>query len=183
MARASKSERRAQIVAGLKQVMAQSGYAGASMRAIADAAGLTTGLLHYHFAHKQAILLGLIAHLDESLSARLDPQATGKAALLDTIDALLAVESADPEALACWTQVNAEAQRDAAVGAAWRAVIDAQVERITNEFKVLQKGRAEAVALWAAIEGYVQLAAVHPDAVPPGSAAVSVRAMLEGLLR
>ena len=183
MARASKPERRAQIVAGLKQVMAQSGYAGASMRAIADAAGLTTGLLHYHFDSKQAILLGLITHLAEALDARLDGALTGRAALLDTIDALLAVESADPAALACWTQVHAEAQRDAAVGAAWRAVIDAQIDRITHEFEVLQKGRAEAVALWAAIEGYVQLAAVHPTAIPPGTAAALVRAMLDGLLR
>ncbi|MGK0359704.1 MAG: TetR/AcrR family bet gene transcriptional repressor [Bradymonadia bacterium] len=182
MARASTLERRTQIVEGLKQVMATQGYAGASMRAIAEAAGLTTGLLHYHFANKQAILLGLIAQLADALVARIEP-ATGRAALEGVIDALLGLSTADPAALACWTQIHAEAQRDPVVGAAWRVVIDARLADFTHQFEGLGRGAPEAVALWAAIEGYVQMAAVCPDAIPTGSAAPMVRAMLEGLLR
>lgn len=182
MARASATDRRAQIVGGLKQVMATRGYAGANMRAIADAAGLTTGLLHYHFANKRAILLGLIEQLAADLQARIDPGSRGRAALEGVIDALLGLSTADPTALACWTQLHAEAQRDTTVGSAWRAVLDARLEYFISQFRMLGKGRAEAVALWAAIEGYVQLAAVYPDAIPAGSAAPMVRAMLDGLL-
>ena len=182
MARASTVQRRAQIVEGLKQVMATQGYAGANMRAIAEAAGLTTGLLHYHFASKQAILIGLIEHLAHDLATRLEP-ATGRAALEGVVDALLGLSTADPAALACWSQIHAEAQRDPAVGTAWRVVLDGRVADFTHQFTLLGKGPAEAVALWAAIEGYVQLAAVCPDAIPAGSAAPMVRAMLDGLLQ
>ena len=42
-------ERRRQIVDGLRLVMAENGYDGASVQAVAKAAGLTAGLVHYHF--------------------------------------------------------------------------------------------------------------------------------------
>ena len=64
--------RRAEIVQGLAEVMAQRGYAGASVAAIAAQAGLSTGLVHYHFKHKRAILLALVASLAEQILARFE---------------------------------------------------------------------------------------------------------------
>ncbi|KAF0847450.1 TetR/AcrR family transcriptional regulator [Nocardia caishijiensis] len=49
--------RRAQIVRAAIDTIAESGYAGASFSAIADAAGLSsTGLISYHFARKQNLM-------------------------------------------------------------------------------------------------------------------------------
>lgn len=177
MARAPTHERRAQILTGLKQVFADRGYAGASMRAIADAAGLTPGLLHYHFPNKRAMLVGLIERLQADLLARLEPTGGGAAALGDLVDALLGLGSADPAAVACWSQARAEAQRDATVRAAYRAALDALLARIEPALG----DRAAAVGLLAAIEGYLGLATTCPDLIPAGSAAPTVRAMLAGL--
>ena len=49
--------RREQIVLGLQRVMAERGYEKATVSAIAQAAGLTPGLVHYHFKNKQEMLL------------------------------------------------------------------------------------------------------------------------------
>lgn len=167
--------RRAQILAGLKQVFAASGYAGASMRAIADAAGLTPGLLHYHFPNKRAMLVALIAQLEADLLERLPPDATPEA----IIEALLGLQGADPAALACWTQARAEAQRDPEVLAAYRATLEGLLAR----FERALPDRAAAVGLLAAVEGYLGLATTCPDLIPAGSAAPTVRAMLAGVRR
>src|SRR5690242_8084135 len=69
-------ERRAQITGALMKVMARSGYDGASIADIAEAAHLTPGLVHYHFKNKQEILLAalheLVARHRERLEARLE---------------------------------------------------------------------------------------------------------------
>ena len=59
--------RRAQIVDGFLAVLAQRGYDGAAMTAVAEAAGLTAGLIHYHFHDKEAVLVAAV----EALGARL----------------------------------------------------------------------------------------------------------------
>ena len=56
MARPSNTEeRRQQIVEGLLRVMAERGYERASIAEIAKAAGLSPGLVHYHFTEKQEL--------------------------------------------------------------------------------------------------------------------------------
>lgn len=183
MPRASTAERRAQILAGFKQVFATAGYAGASMRAVADAAGLTPGLLHYHFPNKRAMLVALVDQLGADLLGRVPPGGVDRAAIDAVVDALLAVEQGDPAALACWVQARAEAQRDPVVGAAYRAALDAVLDRLLPAFEAHGAGRAAAIGLLAAVEGYFGLATTCPDLVPPGSAARTARAMLSGLLR
>ena len=64
--------RRAQIVDGLQQVMAERGYARASITAIGKAAGLSPGLVHYHFGSKQEVLLALVDRLSARLEERLE---------------------------------------------------------------------------------------------------------------
>ena len=65
MARQSNTdERRAQIATALVDVMARRGYDGASVADIARAAGLTAGLVHYHFETKHAILIEALDRLE-----------------------------------------------------------------------------------------------------------------------
>lgn len=44
-------------------VMARDGLAGASTRAIAEAAGVNKAMLHYSFADKDALLMAVLAHI------------------------------------------------------------------------------------------------------------------------
>ena len=60
MPRKKTDERRSEIVVALLNVMADQGYAKATVNKIATEAGLTAGLIHYHFKNKQEILLELL---------------------------------------------------------------------------------------------------------------------------
>src|SRR5215207_4597951 len=107
MARPSNSEeRRGQIVDGLLEVMARQGYAQATVAAIGKAAGLTPGLLHYHFETKQDILVALVEQLTGALALRvarrLEAAGEGPRARLHAfLDAYVGLgEDADPRAVA-----------------------------------------------------------------------------------
>src|ERR1051325_1811277 len=55
--------RQDQIKDALLSVMAERGFDAATVAHIAQAAGLAPGLVHYHFASKQQILLALVRDL------------------------------------------------------------------------------------------------------------------------
>ncbi|MEZ4442091.1 MAG: TetR/AcrR family transcriptional regulator [Polyangiaceae bacterium] len=187
-------ERRSQIVTGLIQVMAKRGYDGASVQQIAKAAKLTPGLVHYHFANKQQILLAaldeLVARHQEGLDAHLalagDHPPAQVAAFLDYHLGLGA--TADPDALACWILLSGEALRQEAV----REPLEHALAEIEGKLaSLLVAGHADfgpidppaaAAALVATIQGYFVLAAVSRDLVPAGSALAAARKMAEGLL-
>jgi TetR/AcrR family transcriptional regulator, transcriptional repressor of bet genes len=190
----NRAQRRAEIVDGLQTVMALQGYEAASVAEVAKAAGLTTGLVHYHFKSKQEILLALIDRLGQAVEDRAGPRVAKAATPRAKLDALLDVHLArgqgDPEALACWVAIGAEAIRQPAVREAYGAVLGRRVERFAALLReaLVRAGsstrgaKAGAAALSATIEGYFQLAAASPDLVPRGSAARSAKRMLDGLL-
>jgi TetR/AcrR family transcriptional repressor of bet genes len=185
-------ERRQQIVAGLLQVMAERGYEGASVAAIAKAAGLSPGLVHYHFKDKQEILLTLAeqiaARVHERVASRLARVKGGDArARVDAfLDAFLATGAdADPASVASWVTISAEAIRQPEVRAIYEKVVRTDLEHLEELVgAVTGKRRARAVAagLFAAIQGYFVLAASVPGLVPSGSAANTVKRMAAGLL-
>jgi TetR/AcrR family transcriptional repressor of bet genes len=170
--------------------MAQRGYERATIAAIAEAAGLTPGLVHYHFPSKQAVLLELVENLAERLRSRyqqLQQNNTAEAKLQAFIDSHLAVgEGADPEAVACWVAVGSEALRQPEVGAIYAKLMRAQRDQLADLLIQLAHPPAQpqeaAVAILATIEGCYQLAAAVPDLAPPGFAARSLKAMTAGLL-
>jgi TetR/AcrR family transcriptional repressor of bet genes len=185
-------ERRQQIVAGLLQVMAERGYDGASVAAIAKAAGLAPGLVHYHFKDKQEILLTLA----EQLAARVHERVASRLARVKGDDARARVDAfldaflatgadADPASVASWVTISAEAIRQPEVRAIYEKVVRTDLEHLEELVgAVTGKRRARAVAagLFAAIQGYFVLAASAPGLVPPGSAASTVKRMAAGLL-
>ena len=193
----NRDQRRAQIVDGLRQVMADRGYDGASVAAIARAAGLAPGLVHYHFGAKKDVLLALVETLAGSLAARHAARVASAETPWDRLDAwidahLALGDGADPAAVGCWVVIGAEAVRSDDVRAAYEAAVVADLDRgeaLVADVLVARHGpdaaepaRALATALLAAIEGCYRLAAGAPGAVPSGFAAPSVRHMARGLI-
>ena len=187
----NRSARRAQILDGFQSAMAKHGFEKATIQSIASEAGLTSGLIHYHFASKLEILLELVATLNERLQARFEScladASTPAERLAAFIDSRLAQgEGADPRAVSCWVAIGTEALRQPEVGEVYRESMREQqrvLKGLLTELKVEdERLDSTAAALLAAIEGCYQLAAAVPDIAPPGFAATSVRRMAEGLL-
>jgi TetR/AcrR family transcriptional regulator, transcriptional repressor of bet genes len=197
MARTSNTEqRRAQIAEALLAVMAQRGYEGASIAAIAKRARLAPGLVHYHFKSKLEILLAAItvltdrhvAILDGALAAAEAPPAQ----LAAFIDVHLGLGAhADPVALACWVLIGGEALRERRVQLAYERALVALSARLAA---IIERGIADrsfahvdplacAAALVAVVQGYFVVAATARVVVPSGTAATSALRMAEGLLR
>ena len=177
--------------------MADKGYDGASMTEVAHAAGLTTGLIHYHFKNKREILLAAMQELavehDGNIAERL-AQCLGDpvqeiAAFIDAHVGLGA--HANPRALACWLVVGTEALKDAQVRETYAQVMDHFNRRLTRIIEAgIRRGtftstspRAAASALMATIQGYYLVAATARHLIPDGTAAVCTKQMAEGLLK
>ena len=189
-------ERRAQITRALIAVMAKQGYDGASVADVARAAGLTPGLVHYHFKNKEEILLAalaaLVARHGERLEKRLGEAAGDVVAEVAAfIDFPLGLGAdADPDALSCWILISGEALRNSKVRAKFERALAAMVERLA---RLLVRGVEErafscqsvpaaASALVATIHGYFVLAATARKVIPKGSAATTTKQMAAGLL-
>jgi TetR/AcrR family transcriptional repressor of bet genes len=182
-------ERREQIVDGLLTVMSSHGYEGASIVAIGRAAGLTPGLVHYHFDTKAEVLLALVERLIAQVRARY--QALGGDRLDAFIDAHLALgPGADPRAAAAWSIIGAEALRQPDVRRLYRHALASSLkelrrlvgERLRSEHRSTRNAGRVAAALISAIEGAFRIAAAAPGALPAGYAAPMVRRMAHGLV-
>lgn len=188
--------RRAQIVDAFLTLMAERGYDGTSIAAMAQVAGLNQGLVHYHFAGKEAVLLEAVRTLTQIHAAQVEAALEAAADPLARIHAFVEVHlglgaHADPRALACWVAIGAEAARRPAVQALYRGALTALGDLLTE---TLARAHAEglvahedpaaaAAALLAIVQGYFEIAAAAPGFIPRGSAANSTLAMLNGLLR
>lgn len=77
--------RRDQIVAAAVQVIAAHGFAKASFTRIAAQAGISPGLITYHFRAKDALLLAVVAEVDARLDAAMsqDPEPASYAEALE----------------------------------------------------------------------------------------------------
>ncbi|MBK7760662.1 MAG: TetR family transcriptional regulator [Deltaproteobacteria bacterium] len=183
------SQRRAQLIRALAQVMAQQGYEAASIREIAQAAGLAPGLVHHYFPDKEALLVALTEDLGAQWLTRLD-EAEGlapEARLRRLISLHLSVDEARPDELGCWLQIIAEAARRPSVGAVWAGVVMSLRSRLVVALTALAEARgrtldveAGAAALLALIYGGLTLGATAGG--PPGYAATAAWALVEGLL-
>lgn len=189
-------ERRAQIADALLTVMAREGYGRATIAAIAREAGLTPGLLHYHFESKREILIHLVERLVERLERRSEARGARAApgpygALVALLDAHVELgDDADPRAVAAWVAVGAEAVRDGDVRAIYADALERSLERIARlvgaclreRGKSARGARRIAAGLLSAIEGSFHLGVAAPGLVPEGSAAPMLRLMLDHAL-
>jgi len=190
------AERRAQIVSGMLQVMAERGYEGASVVAIAEAAGLASGLVHYHFKTKQAILIALVERLvatvDARYAVRLEAAGDAPCAQIDAwIDAHLGLGAdADVDGVAAWVLVGAEAIHQVEVRQVYERAVTQRLQQVTELLRralAASCRRTNRVAQLAAfvvasIEGAYQLGATVGAALPAGFAAPFVQRAVRSLI-
>jgi TetR/AcrR family transcriptional repressor of bet genes len=185
MARKPNTEqRREQIVNGLLAAIGEHGYDKATVHTIAQKAGLAPGLVHYHFRNKEEILLELVKSLAEVAQRRyesLAASATDAAARLKAyVDARLALGGgAEPQAVAAWVVIGAEAIRQPLVRTAYQDTVAAEralLEALLNDY-LGERSKSPAcaghlsAALIAFMEGAFQLASAAGDIMPRGYAA------------
>jgi TetR/AcrR family transcriptional repressor of bet genes len=178
-------------------VMVSRGYEAATIRRIARAAGLTPGLIHYHFKNKLAILHSLLEHLETVYGRYLDfdlAYARGPAEKVATfIDHHLSSHRAteNPDAVACWAIVSGEAFRQPGFSEAVENAFKRVAAKLTGILRAgVEAGvfhcpipEAAAAALVAAIHGYLSVASSTLEVIPHVSAAPCVKLMAAGLLQ
>jgi TetR/AcrR family transcriptional repressor of bet genes len=178
--RSVRSQRRAQITEAFARVLAAHGYAGATIAAVAEEAGVAPGLVHHHFADKADLLASLVKELmgrfrrrTRAIDATTNPLAAYGAAAVRLDD------TADAIAARCWVGVLAEAVRDPTLFAQVRRLVDAEIEVIrrlsSNRFSPRDAG-----AVLAFVVGALVLGAFAPRKTA-GFAAPALQALIDSL--
>ncbi len=77
----------ARLIAATRQVVRDSGYANATTRLIAEAAGVTEGTIYRHFPSKRALLLAAVMHSNPDVLAEVStlPDRAGQATLHENL--------------------------------------------------------------------------------------------------
>ncbi len=189
MGRPSKrDERRAHITAAFARVLADHGYSGATIAAVAAEAGVAPGLVHHHFRDKQDLLASLLDDLIARFRRRLrnrEAASPGDRAADPVVvytDAALALDhTADVVAARCWVGVLAESVRDPALFRQTRRLIDSEVAAIQRR-SLGALSADEASAVLAFILGSLVLGAFAPRKTA-GFAAPFIRRVLSAIRR
>lgn len=107
--------RREQICRAAVAVIAREGYAGTTMRMVAEEAGVSTGMLNHYFANRQDLLIHALVYVSERSLVRyagaiegLEPGVGRLEALLDSV---LGEDAESEETWRVWINVHGEAVR------------------------------------------------------------------------
>lgn len=158
---AKSAAQRQNILAAARRTFAQLGYNGASMRGIAEDAGITFTGLRHHFATKDELLVAVLTQRDEEHQAQqADIHGTD---LLDALGALLHQTLDEPAITEIFTTVSGEAvSREHPA----HAFFTSRYERIRREFSAeLEASPGDTPAV----------------TIPPASAAILLTAVMDGL--
>ena len=107
--------RREQICRAAVAVIAREGYAGTTMRMVAEEAGVSTGMLNHYFANRQDLLIQALVYVSERSLVRyagaieaIEPGVERIEALLDSA---LGEDQESEETWRVWINVHGEAVR------------------------------------------------------------------------
>jgi TetR/AcrR family transcriptional repressor of bet genes len=173
-----REKRRADLVAAFVRVLAEHGHAGASVAAVAAAAGVAPGLIHHHFADKRDLYTALLEALVQRFRAREAEE--GQGSVESYVNAALAVGAkADQAAARAWVSVFAQALSEPVLFEKLRRVLDTEI------IHVQQRARGElsvddASAVVAFVMGALVFGAFAPKRTV-GFAAPALRRFLDAL--
>ena len=159
-----RDERRQQIMDAFTLVLADHGYAGSTMLAIAEKAGLSPGLLHHYYSDKSEMLNELLNDLLKGFRLRI--KGIQKTSSLENyLEAALGLnERSDTIRAKCWVAILAEAIREPTLLASIKRYLDKEIVEISrmSEERLDQSGSC---ALLAYIFGSLILGAFTPKRV------------------
>ena len=171
-----RQERRAQILSAFARVLADHGYAGATIAQVAAAADVSPGLLHHHFRDKEEMLSALLDELVRNFRTRV-----AGAGIDAYIDGALRLDAgSDLVAARCWVGIFSEAVRTPSLAARVRRLLDTEIAAIQR-----RSGDAlaahDAAAVLAFIVGALVMGAFAPRKTA-GFAAPGLRRLVGALL-
>lgn len=141
--------RRQQICRAAAAVIAREGFAGTTMRVVAEEAGVSTGMLNHYFANRQELLTQALVHVTERSQERYSKAIEGIPPGRERLEALLdSVLGEDAEAIETW-RVWIAAYAEAVRLPELRATIE---ERLSDWFALVD----------VALEGLVDLDDTEP---------------------
>jgi TetR/AcrR family transcriptional repressor of bet genes len=171
--------------------MSEKGYEKASIQMIGKAAGLTPGLIHYHFKTKQDILLALVDLISQAATNRLNTLNEG---LTDPWDKLAAFinarlatgEDAMPEIVSAWVVIAGESVRQPEIKVLYQNLIDQQLKELKKLIADVWVGKTArnkelinlAAIVLAAMEGAFQLSATANEVMPKNYAAETILGLI-----
>ena len=168
---------RRHLLAAARRVLAERGYADATIDDVAREAGCSKGAYYFHFASKEDVLLAVVDDWIRDCSQRLTKVATGTGAagtaLIDTLEALLVPDDGTGWEPGLLLEIWSQGQRNREVG---RRLAEAQRrwrELLIQTFRRAQEAGAlpadvtpeSAAAVALALHGGLVIAAPLPD--PP----------------
>lgn len=176
----NRQERRQQILAAFARVLADHGYAGATIAAVAAEAGIAPGLIHHHFDSKSELLGGLLQELVGRFRTRVRRFETAEEGLQAYIDGALKLDDqADLVAARCWVGLFAEAVRNPTLFTQMRRLIDTEIASIQARSRQRLSGH-DAGAVLAFVIGALVLGAFAPRKTA-GFAAPGARKLMAAL--
>jgi TetR/AcrR family transcriptional repressor of bet genes len=163
------------------RVLAEHGYAGATIARVAAEAGVAPGLVHHYFETKDDLLASLLETLLAEFRGRAVRRRSREHPLEAYVMAAVALdEAADPAVARCWVGVFAEALRDPTLFARVRRLVDVELESIQRRSEGALSTHASAAVL-AFILGALLLGAFAPRKTA-GFAAPAGRTLLRALM-
>lgn len=131
----SPDNRRDRILAAAARCIARAGIRGLRMSDVGREAGVSSGLLYYHFADRSGLLAATLAHVNDTAAVSARPGVGGRRALIDNLVAEI-TDTAEIRAHAtAWHEIGASAVFDAdtaahlaATDADWQARIAAHLQ-------------------------------------------------------
>lgn len=177
----NRTERRAQILTAFAKVLAEHGYAGATIAAVAAQAGLAPGLLHHHFKSKQEMLEALLQSLIAGFRSRVHVFEADQDPLSAYVDAALKLDArADVTAARCWVGLFSEAVRNPSLFRQVRGLIDTEITAIRRRAGY-RLSEQDAGAVLSFIIGALVVGALAPKKTA-GFAAPGLRKLVGALM-
>ncbi len=176
----NREERRREILGAFARVLADHGYAGATISAVAGEAGVAPGLVHHHFESKAELLSCLLDDLISRFRDRVHLYEDEADPLLAYGDAALRLdERADLTAARCWVGMFAETIRDPTLFGRMRRLIDTEIVAIQRRSED-QLSAQEAGAVLAYVIGSLVVGAFAPRKTA-GFAAPGLRRLIAAM--
>jgi TetR/AcrR family transcriptional regulator, transcriptional repressor of bet genes len=186
-------QRQQEIIDGLLVVMSEKGYEKASIQAIANAADMLPGLIHYHFKSKQDILLSLVSQLTESRKERYEVLSGVATNTQERLGAFIESRlNMDDESVSnfvpTWVMICSEAAKQKEVKVIYQQSIEEQLDLLqgllldaaieNGQTFTVRRARGLAAAALSLIEGAYTISIAAGDVLPENYAVGQLKAML-----